>query len=246
MKNKIRHIALIPDGNYRFALKKNITYQQALEAGMKKIDKFIVWCHKQGIPEVTIWVCSTENRKRSKRKTVPLFDCIKKRYKAYKHEQRTGLVTDDMARYADYDVQFVGQLEALPTEARAIAREFKQHSVLKKKSATKKCMKVNLALNYGGKEELFLAAKALVADVVSGKISRENLVPASFSSRLMIHNDIDMIVRFGKEKRTSGFFPWQSAYAEFFFVNKLWPEATTADFAKQLDAYQQRKRRYGL
>ena len=240
MNNGIKHIALIPDGNYRFAQKKQISYEKALEKGAKKINAFTTWCDEQGIPEVTVWLFSTENRQRNKERIEPLFHIIEEKHAQY--EKKKTYFDEQISEHkkkVNYSVQLVGNLNEIPEKFKSLLSE------VKKNLPKKKGMKINFAINYGSRYELIHAVRAVSEDIRAGKVVPSQITEQYFSKKLFIRNDIDLVVRTGGEQRMSGFFAWQTAYAELFFTDKLWPEVTKQDFKKWLRDYQKRHRRYG-
>jgi len=228
-----RHVAVLADGNRRWA-RANAPDEPLVagyKAGADKLREFCDWCDELGIPLVTLWVLSTDNLDRSVDEELgPLFDVI------------ADLVDDLSARHP---VRMVGALDLLPpgTADRLRAAEA---------SSRKTGLHVNVAVAYGGRQELRDAVRALLADEATAGTTLAKLATTLEVDQIESHlytsgqPDPDLIIRTSGEQRLSGFLMWQSAHSEFYFCEALWPDFRRVDFYRALRAYAQRERRYGL
>ncbi|MEM4348451.1 MAG: polyprenyl diphosphate synthase [Candidatus Anstonellaceae archaeon] len=218
-----KHIAIIPDGNRRWARRHKISKVEAYEKGIDKIANVLKWCKKYGIRTLTMWGFSTENFRREKEEVRQLFllfdkkltEGLKKDYKKYK------------AR-----VRFLGNLQAFPLQL--------QEKMKKAEAETAKNTKytLNLLIGYGGRQEILNAVNLAIEE---GK----KLDMKGFERLLYLQDEPDLVIRTSGEIRTSGFLPWQTAYSEYYFCKKLWPDFSEADFKRALEEYSRRKRKYG-
>ena len=234
MPHKIKHLAIIPDGNYRFAQKQNMLYEQALEQGAQRIRDAIDWCYEQHIPEITVWLFSTENMKRSEKKVKAFRQVI-----GVGNRELEKQLKRSQAQIKKYSIRIIGDLEQLPKELRQTIRKTQEQLPNGKK------LQVNFAMIYGGRQELVQIVKTVMKEAEAKKILPKDINEEYLTEHLMIKNDVDLIIRAGGEQRMSGFLPWQSTYAELFFLEKLWPEITKKDLNKVLEEYNTRKRKFG-
>jgi len=223
-----KHIAIIMDGNRRWAAKRGLGpvdghRQAAKETILPIVEKAI----SLGIPYLTFWAFSTENKKRDKTELKGLLDIFRQSLK------------EDLRRLEKekVKVRILGEIDWFPKD---IARAAKAIVERTKKNNT---ITVSFALNYGGREEILRAVKKLLQN---GK-DIKNLTEEKFSSYLDTVGmpDPDLIIRTGGEKRLSGFLPWQAVYAELYFTKTLFPNFSPAKFEKAIEDYQGRNRRFG-
>jgi len=227
------HVAVLADGNRRWA-RANAPGEPLVagyRAGADKLREFCDWCSELRIPLVTLWVLSTDNLDRSPDEELgPLFDVI-------------AHLVDDLA--ARYPVRIVGALEFLPDETADRLRKAESGS----NQASP--MHVNVAVAYGGRQELRDAVRSLLAeDAEQGKTLAQvadTLEVDQIEAHLYTSGqpDPDLIIRTSGEQRLSGFLMWQSAHSEFYFCEALWPDFRRVDFYRALRDYAQRERRYG-
>jgi len=224
MAKRLNHIAIIPDGNRRWALKNKIPYKQAYEKGIEHILDVMKWCKKHKIRNLTMWGFSTENFARDREEVGGLFELFEKKLSE-------GLKED----YKKYKIRirFFGKLNLLPKNI--------EEKIRKVEEDTKENGKyfLNILLAYGGRQEIVDAVNSILA---SGK---KKIDEKEFGGYLYMNEEPDLIIRTSGEIRTSGFLPWQSAYSEFYFSKKLWPEFDYKEFKKILKDYSKRKRKYG-
>jgi len=221
---KPKHIAIIPDGNRRWAAKRKVSIPYAYGKGIDHIADVLKWCRKHKIRTLTMWGFSTENFLRDKNEVQGLFELFNKKLSE-------GLKQD----YRKYGVcvRFLGRVSDLPKDV--------QEKMRKAEKDTEKNGKyrLNLLLAYGGRQEIIDAVNSALA---SGKSKVDE---KTFSPLLYLQESPDLVIRTSGEMRTSGFLPWQSAYSEYYFSRKLWPDFNYSEFRKALADYERRKRKYG-
>ena len=224
MKRKLKHIAIILDGNRRFAKKLMLEPWKGHEFGARKLEKLLSWAKEFGIKELTLYCFSFENFNRPKKEFNYLTDLFKKEFSKLKNDKRI--------HKNKIKIRFIGKRELFDSEIREIIKE------LEKATQNYSKYKINFALGYGGRQEIIEAIKKLVKK--GKKINEKN-----FQKELWLSDEPDLIIRTGGEKRTSNFLPWQSIYSEWFFLNKMWPEFTKKDLAFCLNEFKKRERKFG-
>ena len=227
MKKEImpKHIAVILDGNRRYARNAGLPQFKGHEKGYNKIKDMLKWCTELGVKEITLYCFSTENFKRSREEVDYLFNLFRERVREFKKDKT---VNEEKVR-----INFVGRLSMLPKDV--------QKGMLEVMEATKNYgnYKINLAFAYGSKSEIVDAFKKIISKGI--KEIDENTV----AENLYVANDVDILIRPGGEKRLSNFLLWQNSYAELFFIEKLWPEFTKEDLINIIDEFKKRERRFG-
>ena len=222
--NKINHIAIIMDGNGRWGKKKGKSRKYGHLNGVKTIEKIVKFSIKENIPMLTFYTFSTENWKRPKNEINFLFKLID----SYFVKEINNLVRNNIK------INVIGNLRKLPKKT----KKRLQVSL----NRTKKCKKilVNLALNYGSKDEIMRSVKTI-------KQKKQSITVSNIERNLYTKNlpDPDLLIRTGGKKRLSNFLLWQLAYSELYFVNKLWPDFTTNDFNRILKNFRSVKRNFG-
>lgn len=228
-KNKIpRHIAIIMDGNRRWAKERSKSIDEGHEAGAKNFDDIVKKAQELGVKHLTVYTLSTENwRKRSVSEVRGIFELLLRICREKKKE------------YQERGVRLfvLGNFQAFPRKvARAIAEVLK--IVLKHER-----IKVNLALNYGGRDEIVKA----VQEIIKERISPEKVNEEVISNHLYTNGqpDPDLIIRTGGEIRLSNFLLWQMSYSELYFTDTLWPDFGPSELVKAIQEYQRRQRRFG-
>ena len=229
--DKPRHIAIIMDGNGRWAEQRGIPRLKGHEAGAETIRRVIRLCRDHAIQYLTLYAFSTENWKRSKEEVDGLMSLLRQFLDAHEnslHEQKIALRI--MGRRQDFAPELMSAIEAV--EAR---------------TAHYDAGHLQLALSYGGRAEIADAAKSIARAAKSGALDPEAIDETTFAKFLYLPNipDPDLIIRTSGELRISNFLLWQAAYAEFFVTPTLWPDFDAPDFDAALAAFSQRKRRYG-
>ena len=225
MNNQIpRHIGFIVDGNRRWAKAKGLSINDGHRIGSKNLETIARACFSLGIPSVTFYVFSIENWKRSKREVNFLMKLFQRQINGYIKE----FGKDDIK------VHIIGEKDKLTQPIKKLIKQSQQTipNIIKGD--------LNLALNYGGQEEIVSVCQKLVQE--SKTINKENIERNLY---LADQPPVDFIIRTSGEMRLSGFLLWQSAYAEFYFSKKYWPAFTVKDLKTALRNYTTRKRRFG-
>ncbi|MFH1106709.1 MAG: polyprenyl diphosphate synthase [Candidatus Micrarchaeota archaeon] len=226
---RLKSLAIIPDGNRRFAAKNGLAVRKAYARGFEKVQEVLNWTEGTGIEEVSFWALSLENYgKRSSAELRVLFSFISKYID--KALQRGEFKNKGIA------VRFFGKLDLLPESLREKMRGLEAET-----SAGTRAMSVGLA--YSGREELLQAAKRVAVDF-SGK-DASGITESDFERYLYVRTAPDLIIRTGDVSRLSGFMPWQTAYSELYFCSRLWPEFREEDFKDALKFYESTERRFG-
>ena len=224
-----RHIAIILDGNGRWAKKRALPRTAGHAVGAETFRKIATACKNRGIEYLTVYAFSTENWKRPEEEV----GAIMKLLGRYLHE-----AIDTMAR-DHIRMKVFGDLEALSPELRALVDKTDEIS------QGYEGFQANICLNYGGRDEILRAARRYAADYAAGRA--EALTEETFSAYLDSAGipDPDLLIRPGGEQRLSNFLLWQCAYAEFYYTDTLWPDFDEAELDRAIAAFQSRERRYG-
>ncbi len=218
------HLAIIPDGNRRWAKKRMLQPWKGHETAIENFRSITEWCRKDPrVSVLTVWCFSTENWKRDKKE----IDMLMKIYEEYLGKERKG--------FLEQKTRFVhsGRFDRIPASLAALIKEVEEET----KDQTE--FTLNLAVDYGGKDELLRAMK---------KLNDPKSVTEESFRQLLDHPelpDIDLILRTSGEQRTSNFFLWESAYAEWVFLDKLFPDLTAGDIEKAVTDFGERTRRFG-
>jgi len=223
--NKLNHVAIIMDGNGRWGLKKNKSRNYGHLKGLKSVEEAIKASIKKNIPYLTLYTFSTENWKRPKNEVNFLFDLIRNSLK-----KKIKKIIKQKIR-----INIIGKREGLPKDINRIIR------YIEKKTFKNKRITLNLALNYGSKEEIVNACKKLISKK-NKEVNINNLNGELYTRNLP---DPDVLIRTGGTKRLSNFLLWQLAYTEIFFINKLWPDFNEKDFNKIIAKFDKIKRNFG-
>lgn len=225
------HVGIIMDGNGRWAKKRGLPRKAGHREGAQVFRTIARYCSEVGIRYLTVYAFSTENWKRPEDEVGALMGL----FKSYLKEALEDFKDDDIV------VRFIGDKSGFSPELQALMTENEESS--KHRSG----MVLNIAMNYGSRDEIVRAVKNICADVQSGKIGEEAIDEALISGYLYTAGqpDPDLIIRPSGEYRISNFMLWQAAYTEFVIMNKLWPDFTKEDLDEALRIYAQRSRRYG-
>ena len=219
-----KHIAFIMDGNGRWAKKHLMPREYGHSAGAKKFREIAQYCADKGIENITVYAFSTENWKRPKHEV----DAIMRLFRDYIKEAERDF------KKSDVRILFIGNRDVFDDDLKNEMERVEKLTADRQKTLC-------IAINYGGRGEIVDAVNTLI---VSGKTSvTEADITASIYSGVL--PPPDMIVRTGGEVRLSNFLLWQSAYAELFFTETLWPDLTTAEVDRLIETFHQRNRRYG-
>ncbi len=223
--NRLNHIAIIMDGNGRWGLKKKNSRDYGHLKGLKTVETVIRAAVQKKIPFLTLYTFSTENWKRPKNEINFLFDLIRNSLK----KNLNRLIKQGIK------VNIIGQKKKLPKDILKTVKD------IEKKTKTNKKITLNLALNYGSKEEIVNACNVLIKD----KVKKINL--KKFEQKLYTKNipNPDILIRTGGLTRLSNFLLWQLAYTEIFFINKLWPDFKEKDLNNIINKFNKIKRNFG-
>lgn len=229
-ENIPKHIAIIMDGNGRWAKHKGLARTAGHKQGSINIRKIALACNKIGVEVLTLYAFSTENWKRPQKEVEYLCRLPKIFFNKYIKELKA----------KNIKVMYIGELEFFPQETQKVILD----AVDQTKENTG--LILNLAINYGARREIVLAANAYAQDLRDGKITEE-LNEHLFSNYLMTKNypDVDLLIRTSGEERISNFLLWQIAYAELLFTECSWPEFTEERLVSAIGEYQNRNRRFG-
>ncbi len=225
------HVAIILDGNRRYAKKLGLNPIKGHEYGAKKLIDILKWLKEAGVKQATLYTFSTENMKRNPIEVGALITLFSASIKKALNDKR---IEQNKTR-----IKFIGRLEILP---KGMQKDMKE---LMEKTKNYSDFTVNFAMGYGGKAEIVDAAKKLAADAKSGRLKEEDITEETFAKYLYIADEPDLLIRPGGEKRLSNFLPWQLAYSEFIFLDKLLPELTRQDILDCISEYEKRDRRKG-
>ena len=230
-QNLPRHIAIIMDGNGRWAKKRGMPRTAGHAAGAETFRNIATYCKEIGLDYLTVYAFSTENWKRPEEEVSAIMGLLKK----YLLEA-IGKMEKDKIK-----IRFFGDLSPLTPELRELCQRTSEIS-----KHYEGCQ-VNICLNYGGRDELIRAAKAYAKDCVDGKADAEHLTDEQFGNYMFSAGvpDPDLVIRPSGEVRLSNFLLWQSAYAEFYFTDVLWPDFSKEELHKAIAVFQSRNRRFG-
>jgi len=226
-----RHIAIVMDGNGRWAKKRGLPRKAGHAAGAEVFRTIATYCKEIGLDYLTVYAFSTENWKRPQDEVDAIMGLLKK----YLLEA-IGQMERDRVKMA-----FFGDLSPLTPELRELCRQTQEIS-----KRYEGCQ-VNICLNYGGRDELLRAARAYALDCLEGRADPNHLSQEEFSQYLYSRGvpDPDLIIRPSGELRLSNFLLWQSAYAEYYFTDVLWPDFTKEELHRAIASFQGRSRRFG-
>ncbi len=230
-ENLPKHIAIIMDGNRRWAREKGMPVSFGHKEGAKTLEKIVRYANKIGIKYITVYAFSTENWKR----TTEEVSTLMKLFQSY---------LDDYSKRADSEnirVKIIGSRDGLSE---------------KMKDSIEKCMErtqnntgitFNIALNYGGRDELVRAVKSIAEQVKENQINIDEITEETISNNLYTKEqpDPDLLIRTSGELRLSNFLPWQLVYSEFLFLDKYWPDFSEKDLDEAIEVYQKRNRKFG-
>jgi len=225
------HIGIIMDGNGRWAKKRGLPRKAGHSAGAKTFRKITRYCSDIGIKYLTVYAFSTENWKRPEDEVKSLM----KLFKSYLEEALADFKDDSIV------VRFIGDKSQFDEDLRNLMIENEESS------KDRDGMVLNIAMNYGSRDEIVRAVKNICSDVQNNVVSIDNINEQLISDYLYTSGqpDPDLIIRPSGEYRISNFLLWQSAYTEFVIMNKLWPDFEKSDLDEAIKLYSQRNRRYG-
>ncbi|MGQ9624235.1 MAG: polyprenyl diphosphate synthase [Candidatus Bathycorpusculaceae bacterium] len=232
---EVEHIAIILDGNRRWASEKELDPWLGHEAGAKKVEQLLDWCHKLGVKSITLYAFSTENFRRTKNEVEEIMRIAEEEFRK--------ILVDERIHKNKVRVKVIGRVNLLPeslqkliTDVEKATQDYDEHYL-------------NIAFAYGGRAEIVDAARKIAKKVKGGELNPEKVDEQLFEQYLytshMPKQDPDLIIRTSGEERLSGFLLWQSAYSEFCFLDVYWPDFRSIDLLRAVRTFQKRKRRFG-
>lgn len=226
-----QHIAIIMDGNGRWAKKRGLPRKAGHSAGASNFRKIAKYCNNIGLAYLTVYAFSTENWKRPKEEV----DAIMNLFRDYLKEAIADFGSENIK------TRFIGDISVLDDDLKQLIAQAEEAS----DKATG--MTLNIAVNYGGRQEIVMAARNLCDDVVSGRISLDDITEEALSKCTYTAGqpDPDLIIRPSGEQRISNFMIWQSAYAEMWYSDVLWPDFTPERLEQAIEIFNGRVRRFG-
>lgn len=230
-KNLPKHIAIILDGNRRWAKARGLNTFQGHTAGFDNLETIAKFCNKIGIKYLTVYAFSTENWKRSKEEVAWLMKIFKTNVDKYLEKKNTENIR----------IRIIGEKENVPEDLKPRIEKIMD------KTKNNTGLTLNIAFNYGGRAEIVHACKSIAEKVKKGELKIEDITEEIISEKIYTAGqpDPDLLIRTSKELRTSNFLPWQLTYTEFYFPEKFWPEFTEEDLFEAIKVYQSRNRRFG-
>ena len=232
---KPEHIAIILDGNRRWANEQEINPWLGHQQGAETVEKLLDWCQMIGVKFVTLYTFSTENFRRSSGEIEEIMRIAEVKFRK--------LLTDERIHRNRVHVKVIGRVNLLPENLRALIAD------VEKATADYDNQFLNFAFAYGGRAEIVDAAKAIAEKVKAGELEVGDVNEETFEKHLytshMPKQDPDMIIRTSGEERLSGFLLWQAAYSELLFLDVYWPDFRLIDMLRAIRTFQRRKRRFG-
>ncbi len=227
----LRHLAVIMDGNGRWAKKRHMSREFGHRRGAENLRTLCILCRERKIEYLTVYAFSTENWKRPAAEVGALMNLFIRFFRKY---------TDELEKEG-IRLRFIGDRSRLPADVVETMKEAEESS------KDRRMLQLIIALNYGGRREIVTAARALSDEVLAGAIVSDDLTEEMFAQHLYLPNvpDPDLIIRTGGEMRLSNFLLWQAAYAEFYSVDCLWPDFGAEELDAALEDYGKRQRRFG-
>ncbi len=224
------HIAIIMDGNGRWAKKRGLPRSAGHSAGASTFKSIARYCNKIGIKYLTVYAFSTENWKRSAEEVNGIMNLL-----------RSYLANSKNFKGENIRLGFIGDFSRLDDDIKKMIVDAEEDS----KDATG--LYVNIALNYGGRDELVHAARRIAQEAAEGRLTPDDITEATISERLYTADvpDPDLVIRPSGEYRLSNYLIWQTAYAEFWFTDVLWPDFSSKDIDEAVAEYARRDRRFG-
>ncbi|MCS7096365.1 MAG: polyprenyl diphosphate synthase [Candidatus Bathyarchaeota archaeon] len=232
---KPEHVAIILDGNRRWAMEKDLDPWFGHEKGAEKVEQLLDWCAKIGVKTITIYAFSTENFRRPKNEVEEIMRIAAERLQK--------ILTDERIHRNRIHVKVIGRINLLPEHLQKLIAE------VENATAEYQDYYLNIAFAYGGRAEIVDAAKRIADKVRSNELDPEDVNESLFEKFLYTSHlpkqEPDLIVRTSGEERLSGFLLWQSAYSELCFLDVYWPDFRFIDLLRAIRTFQKRKRRFG-
>ena len=231
VNNLPKHIAIIMDGNRRWAKQRGLSTREGHKAGAQALENISKVCNKIGIKYLTVYAFSTENWKRSKQEVSALMAILRSEIEAFIKEKDK----------QNIKIKLAGNMDGLSKNLQTLLN--KAIEITKNNTG----LTLNLAFNYGGRPEIINAVKKIAKRIKDNEIDIDDIDEDLISNNLYTSGqpDPDLLIRTSRELRTSNFLPWQLVYTEFYFPDKHWPEFGEEDLLEAIRVYQKRNRRFG-
>ncbi len=228
------HIAIIMDGNGRWAKNRGLKRTEGHKVGAKVFEEISEYCAEIGVKYVTFYAFSTENWKRSKLEVTAIMNLLR----GYLDRMQERVLENEEAGYR---IRFLGARDGMPKDI------VSRMDDVEKRSADKTRININIAVNYGSRDEIVRGVKDIVREIQSGKINVDDIDEDMISSHLYTAGqpDPDLIIRPSGEYRLSNYLMWQAAYSEIFIDDVLWPDYTPECLDRAIAEYSKRNRRFG-
>ncbi len=227
-----QHVAIVMDGNGRWAQRRNLPRHAGHRAGVESVRKVVEACRREGVQVLTLFAFSSENWNRPKEEIGLLFDLF------------MVALQRDVRRLHKNDVQLriIGDRAAFPEKLQEQIRKAEEIT------AGNRGLILQIAANYGGRWDITQAARAVAERVQRGELQPQAITEETLSGVLSFADlpEVDLFIRTGGEQRISNFILWQAAYSELYFSEQLWPDFDAAEFGRALEDFSQRERRFGL
>jgi len=232
---KPQHVAIILDGNRRWASNKSMIPWVGHRHGANKVDELMDWCIDLDVKFITLYAFSTENFCRPPKEVEAIMKLIE--------EKLLSILENERIHENKVKVKAIGRIDLLPNSIQEVIRRVEESTKMYSDRL------LNVALAYGGRAEIVDATKKIAEEVKNGELKTEEINENIFENYLytahMPRQDADLIIRTSGEERLSGFLSWQSAYSELCFVDVNWPDFRHIDLLRAVRTYQRRKRRFG-
>ena len=227
---KPNHIAIIMDGNRRWAVEKGMDKIDGHKYGAQALENVAKYCNEIGIKYLTVYAFSTENWNRSEKEVSTLMVLLQKMAEKY-----------IAANLQNVKIKVIGDIDTVPGMVKNVIQK------LEAKTENNTGLQLNIAFNYGGRMEIIRAAKLIAEEVKEGKLAVEDINEDTISNHLFTAGipDPDLVIRTSGEVRTSNFLPWQITYSEFLFLDKYWPDFGEEDVDNAIEVFSNRNRRKG-
>ncbi|OEU79455.1 MAG: isoprenyl transferase [Desulfobacterales bacterium S5133MH4] len=232
LKSIPRHIAIIMDGNGRWARKRSLNRIRGHKEGTESVRNIVRACREIGVEVLTLYAFSTENWQRPRQEVTALMSILK------------SFLKSELAEMMENNILLnaIGDIERLPGNVLKVLREVMEET------RQNQAMILNLALSYGGRNEIVRASKKIATQIKAGRLQPEEITEELFSDYLYTQGmpEPDLLIRTSGEMRISNFLLWQIAYSEIFVTQTLWPDFRREELIRILHDYQKRERRFGL
>ncbi|MBW3015034.1 di-trans,poly-cis-decaprenylcistransferase [Candidatus Woesearchaeota archaeon] len=225
------HVGIIMDGNRRFAKRLMLEPWKGHEYGAEVLEKVLNWCNELGVKELTLYTFSVENFNRPKKEFDYLMQLFKKEFEK--------LMNDDRVDKRRIRIRFIGRLKMFDEELQNLMKK------VMKRTKDYDDFRLNFAVAYGGRQEIVDGIRKVVELAKKGMINEEDVDEENFGNYLYLKSQPELVIRTGGEKRLSNFLMWQSAYSELMFIDNMWPEFSKEEFARCIEEYGNRERRFG-